>query len=134
MEKIRIVLEKYKYCIKLKDLLRTGWETWNVQRWRRESDAEHVYATIMLAEAMYYAFSYDVDIYKVVFMLANHEIGEAKIGDFNPFQISRKEKEISVKFNYKENSDLLRHIDNEEENHLEENDSNDDDEEEEKKN
>ena len=93
MERIKTVLEKYKYFIKLKDLPRTGWETWNVQRKRRESVGEHVYATIMLAEAMYYAFNYDVDIYKVVFMLANHEIGEPKIGDFNPFQISREEKE-----------------------------------------
>ena len=93
MERVKIVLEKYKYDIKLKDLPRTGWVTWNVQRRRRESVAEHVYAAQMLAEAMYYAFSYDVDIYKVIFLLANHEIGEPKIGDFQPFEISREEKE-----------------------------------------
>ena len=56
---------------------------------------------------------------------------------FNPytchlyFKISYVYIKTFINF-YKENSDLLRHIDNEEENHLEENDSNDDDEEEKK--
>lgn len=47
----------------------------------------------MLAIVMKSEFNYDIDIMKVIFMLAIHEIGEAIIGDITQFQISKKEKE-----------------------------------------
>ena len=46
----------------------------------------------MLAYAMYSEFNYDIDIDKVILMLAIHEIGETIIGDLTPEDISSKEK------------------------------------------
>ena len=93
MNKPQNILTYYAICNKLKDTIRTGWKKWNVKKTRLESVAEHVYGTQMLALAMYSEYHYDIDILKVIFMLAVHEIGEAAIGDFTPFDISRKEKE-----------------------------------------
>lgn len=47
----------------------------------------------MLAIAMKSEFQYDIDIMKVIFMLAIHELGETIIGDKTLFQITREEKE-----------------------------------------
>ena len=38
-------------------------------------------------------YQYDVDIMKVIFMLAVHELGETVIGDLTQFQISKEDKE-----------------------------------------
>lgn len=93
MSKPQNILDYYATCNKLKDTIRTGWKKWNVKKSRLESVAEHVYGTQMLALAMYSEYNYDIDILKVIFMLAVHEIGETAIGDFTPFDISREEKE-----------------------------------------
>lgn len=92
MQKIKNIIGFYTVCNRLKDVIRTGWKTWNVQRDRLESVAEHVYSTQMLAIAMYSEFQYDIDIKKVVFMIALHEVGEAAIGDITQFQMSKEEK------------------------------------------
>jgi len=47
----------------------------------------------MLAIAMYSEYKYDIDISKVIFMLAVHELEEIYIGDLTLFQISKEEKE-----------------------------------------
>ena len=47
----------------------------------------------MLAIAMKSEYQYDVDIMKVIFMLAVHELGETVIGDLTQFEISKAEKE-----------------------------------------
>ena len=88
------VLNYYVLCNKLKDVIRTGWKTWNVKRDRLESVAEHVYGVQMLAIAMKSEYSYDIDIMKVILMLAVHELGETVIGDLTQFDISKEEKEI----------------------------------------
>lgn len=87
------VINYYVLCNKLKNVIRTGWKAWNVQRERLESVAEHIYGTQMLAIAMKSEFEYDIDIVKVIYMLAIHEIGETIIGDITPFQMSKEEKE-----------------------------------------
>ena len=46
----------------------------------------------MLAIAMKSEYKYDVDIMKVIYMLAIHELEEIVIGDLTQFQISREEK------------------------------------------
>lgn len=92
MQKIKNIIGFYTVCNRLKDVIRTGWKTWNVQRDRLESVAEHVYSTQMLAIAMYSEFQYDINIKKVVFMIALHEVGEAAIGDITQFQMSKEEK------------------------------------------
>ena len=48
----------------------------------------------MLAIAMKSEYGYDIDIMKVIYMLAIHELGETIIGDLTLFQISKEEKEI----------------------------------------
>lgn len=93
MSKPETILNYYIVCHRLKNTIRTGWKKWGVDAERLESIAEHVYGTQMLALAIYSEYDYDVDILKVIFMLAIHEIGEAVIGDFTPFEIDKSEKE-----------------------------------------
>jgi len=86
------VINYYVLCNKLKNVIRTGWKDWSVNRDRLESVAEHIYGTQMLAIAMKSEFEYDIDIVKVIYMLAIHELGETVIGDITAFQLSKEEK------------------------------------------
>ena len=87
------VIQFYVLCNRLKNVIRTGWKDWKVQRDRIESVAEHIYGVQMLALAIYSEFEYEIDIKKVIMMLAVHELEEVLIGDLTQFQISREEKE-----------------------------------------
>jgi len=93
MSKEQNVINYYVICNRLKNVIRTGWKNWNVQRERIESVAEHIFGVQMLAIAMKSEYQYDVDIMKVIFMLAVHELGETVIGDLTQFEISKAEKE-----------------------------------------
>ncbi len=93
MSKEQNVLNYYILCNTLKDVVRTGWKDWKVKRERIESIAEHVFGVQMLAIAMKSEYQYDIDIMKVIYMLAIHELGETIIGDLTSFQISKEEKE-----------------------------------------
>ena len=93
MTKEESVLNYYILCNKLKNVIRTGWKDWKVERERIESIAEHIFGVQMLAIAMKSEYKYDVDIQRVIFMLAVHELGETIIGDLTQFQISKAEKE-----------------------------------------
>lgn len=87
------VLEFYLLTTKLKEMIRTGWKHWNVDKDRLESVAEHIYGVSMLAIAMNSEFSYDIDISRVIMMIAVHELEEIEISDITPFQgISPEEK------------------------------------------
>lgn len=68
MSKEQSVVNYYVICNRLKNVIRTGWKDWNVK-------------------------SESIDILKVIFMLAIHELGETIIGDLTYFQITKKEKE-----------------------------------------
>ncbi len=92
MSKEKNVINYYVLCNKLKNIIRTGWLDWKVKRNRIESIAEHIYGVQMLAIAMYSEYQYDIDIMKVIYMLAIHELGETIIGDLTPFAITREEK------------------------------------------
>ena len=94
MSKEQNVINYYVLCNKLKDVIRTGWKDWKVKRERVESIAEHIFGVQMLAIAMKSEYQYDIDIMKVIYMLAIHELGETIIGDLTQFQISKEEKEI----------------------------------------
>ena len=87
------VLNFYVVCNKLKDTVRTGWKSWRVNRERIESVAEHIYSVQMLAIAMKSEYQYNIDIMRVIYMIAIHELGEALIGDLTQFQIERNDKE-----------------------------------------
>ncbi len=93
MSREQNVINYYVLCNRLKNIIRTGWKNWNVQRERIESVAEHIFGVQMLALAMKSEYQYDVDIMKVIYMLAIHELGETIIGDLTPFQIEKEEKE-----------------------------------------
>ena len=86
------VIKYYVVCSKLKDIIRTGWLNWNVKRERLESVAEHIFGVQMLAIAMKSEYNYDIDIMKVIYMLAIHELGEAVIGDITQFEITKENK------------------------------------------
>ena len=87
------VVNYYLLCNKLKQIIRTGWKNWHVEKERIESIAEHIYGTQMLAIAMYSEYQYDIDIYKVILMLSIHELEETVIGDITHFEISSEDKE-----------------------------------------
>ena len=93
MSKEERVIKYYVLCNKLKNVIRTGWKNWNVNKERIESVAEHVYGVQMLAIAMKQEYEYDINLNKVLFMLAIHELGETVIGDLTQFQIDQKSKE-----------------------------------------
>ena len=96
MENAEKVIKSYLLMNKLKDIVRTGWINWGVKRERVESIAEHIFSTQQLALIMYLTYKEeykDIDIYKVIMMLAIHETEEAYIGDLTLFDISKEEKE-----------------------------------------
>jgi putative hydrolase of HD superfamily len=84
--KIQNVLQFYELTNNLKDIVRTGWKQWKVSAERVESVAEHIFSTCMLAIAINSEFDYGIDLHKVIFMLAVHELEEIVIGDITPFQ------------------------------------------------
>lgn len=94
VRKLLNVLGFYYDTAKLKDVERSGWKRWNVSRDKRiESIPEHVYGTQQLAIAIYSEFGLDIDISKVLMMLAIHETEEINIGDITPFDgVSAEEK------------------------------------------
>ena len=89
------VIEYYLLCNKLKNIIRTGWLTWNVDAQRVESIAEHIFSVQMLAIGMFYSYGYDIDLLKTSLMLAIHETEEIIIGDKTLFQISDQDKAIT---------------------------------------
>jgi putative hydrolase of HD superfamily len=93
MKKPEKVLSYYLLCNKLKNTIRTGWENWHVNAERVESIAEHVYGVQMLAIAMASEYKYEIDLEKVILMLAIHELEETIIGDLTLFQIDKATKE-----------------------------------------
>lgn len=94
---IKIAINYYKLCTKLKDTIRTGPVVWNAKRKRIESVAEHIYGVQMLALAIYYQFGYKLDIMKVIYMIAIHELEEIKIGDLAFFETTNEEKLVKGK-------------------------------------
>lgn len=90
------VIKSYILMNKLKDVVRTGWKDWNVERERVESIAEHVYGVQQLALIMYLTYKEeykDLDLNKIILMLAIHETEEAFIGDITMFQKESETKE-----------------------------------------
>ncbi len=79
--KFKNICEFYSTTMKLKELIRSGWKIWDISAPRLESVAEHIYGTQMLAFAVNSEFELGMDLQKVVFMLAFHELGECVVGD-----------------------------------------------------
>lgn len=94
MSKAENVIRYYVLCNNLKEVIRTGWLNWHVKSPRIESVAEHIYGVEMLAIAMKSEYQYDIDLEKVIFMIAVHELEEIFIGDLTQFEITKAEKVI----------------------------------------
>ncbi|MCQ2978933.1 MAG: HD domain-containing protein [Clostridia bacterium] len=91
--KIDNALRFYMQAHKLKTVIRSGWKVWQIDIDRAESIAEHIYGTMMLAIAIHSEFRQDIDIDKVIKMLAIHEMEEIRIGDITPFdKVTDEEK------------------------------------------
>lgn len=86
------VVDFYVLCTRLKDVIRTGWKRWDVKRDRIESVAEHIFGVQSLAIAMWSEYKYDIDFYKVIFMIAVHELEEVVIGDLTQWDIAADDK------------------------------------------
>lgn len=95
MDRVKNVVNFYVLCNRLKDVVRTGWKYWEVDRDRLESVAEHIFGVQILAISMYSEFKYDIDILKVIYMLVVHELEEIVIGDLTEFDVSLEEKQKS---------------------------------------
>ena len=91
-EKIKDIMSFYALCSKLKDTIRKGPLTWNANRKRIESVAEHIYGVQMLAISIYYQFNYKLDLNKVIYMLAIHELEEIEIGDLAFYETTKEDR------------------------------------------
>lgn len=91
-KKIKDIMSFYALCSKLKDTIRKGPLTWNANRERIESVAEHIYGVQMLAISIYYQFGYKIDLNKVIYMLAIHELEEIEIGDLAFYETTKEDK------------------------------------------
>ena len=90
--KIKNIMSFYALCSKLKDTIRKGPLTWNANRKRIESVAEHIYGVQMLAISIYYQFGYKLDLNKVIYMLVIHELEEIEIGDLAFYETTKEDK------------------------------------------
>lgn len=93
--RIKEAMKFYLLATSLKYKIRSGWDDkhWNISKERRESIAEHVYGTCILAISLDSEFCFNIDLSKVLKILIVHEIGEVVIGDITPFDnISSEEK------------------------------------------
>ena len=91
-KKIKDIMSFYALCSKLKDTIRKGPLTWNANRKRIESVAEHIYGVQMLAISIYYQFGYKLDLNKVIYMLVIHELEEIEIGDLAFYETTKEDK------------------------------------------
>ena len=112
MTKEQNVIEFYVLCNKLKNVIRTGWNDWNVKRERIESVAEHIYSVQMLALAMHSEFKYEINLRKTITMIAVHELEEILIGDLTCFQVSKEEK---AKMGHEAVEKVLKNLSNKDE-------------------
>ena len=100
MTKEEKVIKYYMICNKLKSLIRSGWIKWNLEGDRLESVAEHIYGVQMLAISMWSEYKYDIDLEKVILMLAVHELEETVIGDLTIFDIEKSDKIKNLIFEF----------------------------------
>lgn len=89
--------EFYYRATKLKDLLRQGAVEWNVNKERKESIAEHCFGCSMLAISLYSELNLELNLGKVLEIIAIHELEELFIGDITPLDnVDKKELQKSA--------------------------------------
>ncbi len=87
------IINFYILTNKLKQKIRTGWMEIGISENRLESVAEHIYGCLMLAIAIDSEYELNMNMYKVLKMIAMHELEETIIKDFTLRDgITREEK------------------------------------------
>ena len=76
------IIAFYILTNKLKEKIRTGWMEVHISSERVESVAEHIYGCLMLAIAIDSEYKLELDMYKVLKMLALHELEETIMKDY----------------------------------------------------
>ncbi len=76
------IIQFYLLTNHLKEKIRTGWQEIEISEERLESVAEHIYGCLMLAIAIDSEYRLELDRYKVLKMLALHELEETLMKDF----------------------------------------------------
>ena len=85
-------MDFYKEICKLKHVLRKGYVIKNMPG-RIESDAEHCFSMQMLALEILSKNNLNLDQFKVLKMIAYHELGETEVGDITIHDnVSKEEK------------------------------------------
>lgn len=90
------ILKFYLLATSLKNKIRQGSIYWNVQGPRRESVAEHIYDTCILAIAIDSEYNLGIDLKRVLEMLIIHELEEIVIGDITPFDNITEEEKLEI--------------------------------------
>lgn len=90
------IINFYILANKLKEKVRTGWIEIGINKERLESVAEHIYGCLILAIAIDSEYKLDLDMYKVLKMLALHELEEIKMGDLTLRSGITKEEKIEL--------------------------------------
>lgn len=92
MTKIKNIILFSMFTNSLKYKIRTGWKDVRVSG-RKESVAEHIYGTLMLAQVIMDQYDLKLDRAKVYEILMNHEIEEILMPDYSiRAKITRREK------------------------------------------
>lgn len=95
MSQAEKIFQLYSVLHKLKTLPRTGWIHWGLKPTvRAESVAEHVFGTCALATSIFATQKQNINLEKVLTMLALHETEEALIGDLTPYQEAYAQKAV----------------------------------------
>ena len=76
------IIRFYMFANRLKTTIRKGWIEIGIDKDRLESVAEHVYGTLILAIGINSEYSLNLDMYKVLKMLALHETEEILMTDY----------------------------------------------------
>lgn len=88
------IIRFYILANRLKSIIRRGWVEIDISKDRLESVSEHIYGTLMLAIAINSEYELDLDMYKVLKMLALHETEEILMPDYTVrSNITKEEKD-----------------------------------------
>ena len=90
------IINFYIITNKLKDKIRSGWKQLKISSDRLESVAEHIYGCLMLAIAIDSEYKLELDMYKVIKMIALHELEETIMEDYTIRDGITKDEKIKL--------------------------------------
>lgn len=90
------IIQFYLIAHRLKEKIRTGWQEVEISGERLESVAEHIYGCLMLAIAIDSEYVLELDMLRVLKMIALHELEETIMKDFTIRDGISKEEKIAL--------------------------------------